>query len=102
MPSRTRSPHPTCSTIAIARSPESAASIKSVQKDVLTQEIASSDSDLRIKWEKIASIESDRWFLVETIEDHCGRRREHKIDGCLGRAAVRNDSGWSKPFGFTF
>jgi putative salt-induced outer membrane protein YdiY len=42
--------------------------IKGVVKDVLTFETAYSDSDFKIKWEKIASIESDRQFLVETFD----------------------------------
>jgi len=42
--------------------------IKSVEKDVLTLETNYSDADFKIKWEKIASIESDRQFLLETFE----------------------------------
>jgi hypothetical protein len=42
--------------------------IKSVEKDVLTFETDYSDSDFKIKWEKIASIESDRQFLMETFD----------------------------------
>ena len=34
--------------------------IKRVEKDVLTLETDYSDSDFKIKWEKVASIESDR------------------------------------------
>ncbi len=45
--------------------------IKSVEKDVLTLSTDYSDSDFKIKWEKIASIESDRQFLLETFD---GRR----------------------------
>ena len=45
--------------------------IKSVEKDVLTLETAYSDSDFKIEWEEIASIESNRQFLVETFD---GRR----------------------------
>jgi len=41
--------------------------IKSVEKDVLTLSTDYSDSDFKIKWEKIASIESSRQFLVETF-----------------------------------
>jgi putative salt-induced outer membrane protein YdiY len=41
--------------------------IKKVEKDVLTLETDYSDSDFKIKWEKIASIQSDRQFLVETF-----------------------------------
>src|SRR5262249_19136827 len=36
--------------------------IKKVEKDVLTLSTDYSDSDFKIKWEKIASIESDRQF----------------------------------------
>jgi len=42
--------------------------IKSVEKDVLTFSTDYSDSDFKIKWEKIASIESDRQFLLETFD----------------------------------
>ena len=45
--------------------------IKSVEKDVLTLSTDYSDADFKIKWDKIASIESDRQFLVETFD---GRR----------------------------
>src|SRR6476620_12526778 len=42
--------------------------IKSVEKDVLTLSTDYSDADFKIKWDKIASIESDRQFLVETFD----------------------------------
>ncbi len=42
--------------------------IKSVAKDVLIFETDYSDADFKIKWEKIASIESDRQFIVETFD----------------------------------
>jgi hypothetical protein len=42
--------------------------IKSVEKDILTLSTDYSDSDFKIKWGKIASIESDRQFLVETFD----------------------------------
>ena len=42
--------------------------IKSVTKDVLTLETDYSDADFKIKWDKIASIESDRQFLLETFD----------------------------------
>ncbi len=42
--------------------------IKSVGKDVLTLSTDYSDSDFKIKWDKIASIESDRQFVVETFD----------------------------------
>ena len=45
--------------------------IKKVEKDVLTIETTYSDSDFKIEWDQIASIESDRQFLVETFD---GRR----------------------------
>jgi len=44
--------------------------IKKVEKDVLTLSTDYSDSDFKIKWEKIASIESGRQFIVETFEGH--------------------------------
>ena len=42
--------------------------IKRVEKDILTLSTDYSDSDFKIKWEKIASIESDRQFLLETFD----------------------------------
>ena len=42
--------------------------IKGVEKDVLTIETGYSDSDFKIEWDQIASIESDRQFLVETFD----------------------------------
>ena len=42
--------------------------IKGVEKDVLTIETDYSDSDFKIEWEKVASIESTRLFLVETFD----------------------------------
>ncbi len=41
--------------------------IQKVEKDVLTIETVYSDSDFKIKWDQIASIESSRRFLVETF-----------------------------------
>jgi len=45
--------------------------IQKVEKDVLIFSTDYSDADFKIKWEKIASIESARRFLVETFD---GRR----------------------------
>ena len=42
--------------------------IKKVEKDMLTLSTDYSDSDFKIKWEKIASIESDRQFVMETFD----------------------------------
>jgi len=42
--------------------------IKKLEKDVLTLETTYSDSDFKIEWDQIASIESDRQFLVETFD----------------------------------
>ena len=39
-----------------------------VGKDVLTLETTYSDSDFKIEWDQIASIESDRQFLIETFD----------------------------------
>ena len=41
--------------------------IKKLEKDVLTFETTYSDSDFKIEWDQIVSIESDRQFLVETF-----------------------------------
>ena len=57
-----------------------------VEKDVLTLSTDYSDSDFKIKWEKIASIESDRHFLVETSKgsaDHWHIEAVHREEtGC--------------------
>ena len=45
--------------------------IKKVEKDVLTLETRYSDADFKIEWDKIASIESTRQFVMETFD---GRR----------------------------
>ena len=42
--------------------------IKKVEKDVLIFSTDYSDSDFKIKWEKIASIESTRQFVIETFD----------------------------------
>ena len=42
--------------------------IQKVEKDVLTMSTTYSDSDFKIEWDQIASIESDRQFLVETFD----------------------------------
>ncbi len=60
--------------------------IKGVEKDVLTLSTDYSDADFKIKWEKIASIESDRQFLVETFD---GKRISGPLKaGAQGKAAV--------------
>ena len=60
--------------------------IKKVEKDVLTLSTDYSDDDFKIKWDKIASIESDRQFLVETFE---GKRISGPLKpGAQGKAAV--------------
>ncbi len=50
--------------------------IKKLEKDVLTMSTGYSDSDFKIEWDKVASIESPRQFLLETFD---GRR----VDGPL-------------------
>jgi putative salt-induced outer membrane protein YdiY len=42
--------------------------IKRVEKDVLVLGTDYSDADFKIKWDQVASIESDRQFLVETFD----------------------------------
>ena len=56
--------------------------IKKVEKDVLTLSTDYSDSDFKIKWEKIASIESDRQFIVETFDGH-------RLSGSLKRGTEK-------------
>ena len=45
--------------------------IKKIEKDVLTLGTSYSDADFKIEWDKIASIESARQFVLETFD---GRR----------------------------
>ena len=80
--------------------------IKKVEKDVLTLSTDYSDSDFKIKWDKISHIQSDRQFLLETFagkriagtlkpegeqKGHGSRGRRHERDVArdLGRAAIR-------------
>ena len=42
--------------------------IKKLEKDVLTMSTGYSDSDFKIEWDKVASIESPRQFLLETFD----------------------------------
>ena len=81
--------------------------IKRVEKDVLTISTGYSDSDFKIEWDKVASIESDRQFLVETFDGkrlsgslkagpeqeggRSGRGDERAAGGGVGGAAVRAD-----------
>ena len=59
--------------------------IKSIAKDVLTIETDYSDADFKIKWEKVASIESDRQFLVETFD---GKRLSGALKADPGKKAA--------------
>src|SRR6185436_15474079 len=68
--------------------------IKSVEKDVLTMETAYSDADFRIEWEHIASIESDRQFLVETFD---GRRLSGSLRPDPDKKPVVQIAGTSVP-----
>jgi hypothetical protein len=81
--------------------------IKKVEKDVLTFETDYSDVDFKIKWEKIASIESARYFVVETFDgkrlsgslkpgpgeegNRAGRRHQRTVAAAIGGAADRAD-----------
>jgi putative salt-induced outer membrane protein YdiY len=60
--------------------------IKSVEKDVLTFSTDYSDSDFKIKWEKIASLESDRQFLLETFD---GKRLAGALTPDQAKGAVQ-------------
>ena len=82
--------------------------IKSVEKDILTLSTDYSDADFKIKWEKIASIESDRQFLLETFD---GKRvsgtlqadAQKKAAVVVGDADVRlPDVSMVQPFERTF
>src|SRR4249920_1208847 len=66
--------------------------IKKAEKDVLTIETTYSDSDFKIEWDQIASIESDRQFLIETFG---GRRLSGPLKAepaKKGTVLVGNDS----------
>ena len=68
--------------------------IKSVEKDVLTLDTDYSDFDFKIKWDKIASIESDRQFLVETFD---GRRLSGTLTPDPEKKPVVQIAGTSVP-----
>jgi putative salt-induced outer membrane protein YdiY len=68
--------------------------IKSVEKDVLTLETGYSDADFKIEWEDIASIASDRQFLVETFD---GRRLSGSIKPDPDKKLVVLIAGTSVP-----
>ena len=60
--------------------------IKNVEKDVLTLSTDYSDSDFKIKWDKIVSIESDRQFLLETFD---GKRLSGSLTPEQGKGSVQ-------------
>ena len=68
--------------------------IKSVEKDVLTLETAYSDADFKIEWEDIASIESNRQFLIETFD---GRRVSGSLTPDPDKKPVVQIDGTSVP-----
>jgi hypothetical protein len=79
--------------------------IKELTKKVVVMSTDYSDEDFRIKWEKVAKIESDRTFLVEKFS---GDRLEGSIkteqkDAVVGGEKVPlNDVAYVKPFEQTF
>jgi putative salt-induced outer membrane protein YdiY len=58
-------------TVTTATGEKIVGEVKRVEKDVLTIETAYSDSDFKIEWDQVASIDSARQFLIETFD---GRR----------------------------
>ena len=73
-------------TVTTATGEKLVGEIMKVEKDVLTFSTAYSDSDFKIKWDQVASIDSTRQFLIETFD---GRRAVRRVDdGCgeQGRA----------------
>lgn len=68
--------------------------IKNVGKDLLTLSTDYSDSDFKIKWEKVASIESDRQFVVETFD---GKRILGSLKPEPEKKAVTEVAGTSVP-----
>ena len=58
----------------------------SVEKDVLTISTAYSDSDFKIEWDKVASIQSPRQFLIETFD---GRRVPGSLTADVANKAVQ-------------
>ena len=68
--------------------------IKNVNKDLLTLSTDYSDSDFKIKWEKVASIESDRQFVVETFD---GKRILGSLKPEAEKKAVTEVAGTSVP-----
>src|SRR3954465_9844083 len=61
--------------------------IQRVEKDVLVFSTDYSDADFKIKWDPVASIESDRQFLVETFDGKRGAGGRSRQGG--GRKAER-------------
>ena len=68
--------------------------IKKVEKDVLTIETGYSDADFKIEWEKIASIESARQFVMETFD---GRRLAGSLTPDPGKKATVQIDGIGVP-----
>jgi hypothetical protein len=68
--------------------------IKKVEKDVLTIETGYSDADFKIEWEKIASIESARQFVMETFD---GRRLAGSLTPDPGKKATVQIEGVGVP-----
>ena len=58
--------------------------IKKVEKDVLIFSTDYSDADFKIKWEKIATIQSTRQFVIETFD---GQRQAVRAAGHVSNAA---------------
>lgn len=67
--------------------------IKNVDHDVLTFSTGYSDVDFKIKWEQIATLESDRQFLLETFD---GRRLSGSLTAGAAPGTV-NIGGTSVP-----
>ena len=65
-----------------------------VEKDVLTFSTAYSDSDFKIEWDQIASIESKRQFLVETFD---GKRLSGSLTLDPSRKPIVQIAGTSVP-----
>ena len=75
-------------TVTTATGEKIVGEIKRVEKDVLTMSTPYSDSDFKIKWDQVASIESARQFLIETFD---GKRLAGALATDVGTKTVRVD-----------
>lgn len=72
-------------TVTIATGETIVGEVQKMEKDVLTMSTSYSDSDFSIEWGKVASIGSDRFFVVETFD---GRRFSGSLTANVAAKAI--------------